>query len=213
MGFRQSSPRGPLHRSFVVLDIASYGRLDDRTQLHARAALNALVRKAFRAAGMPWWRFSVEGRGDGMIVFVPPAVSKADLLDPLVPLLLSGLRAHNARHARIRLRMSVHAGEVLRARRGWVGADLNTACRLVDSPALYQQLERFPDADLVLIVSDAVHRGVVRHGYRGVRPQDYAPVHVSIKEVDERAWVHVPGHRTTSLAVPRPSSTASSAGS
>lgn len=179
----------PVHRSIVVFDVAGFGRLDNRAQLRARETLRSVVRRAFRAAGVRWWRLVVADRGDGLILVVPASVSKVDLLDPLVPRLVAELAA---RPERVRLRMAVHAGDLDRDSYGWTGTDLVTACRLVDSPALYQGLRDRPDADLVVIVSEAVHRAVVRHGYRGLRAVDFQPVRVVRKEVDEPAWVHVP---------------------
>ncbi|WP_433268685.1 hypothetical protein ACQPZF_04840 [Actinosynnema sp. CS-041913] len=206
--------RGPLHRSIVVFDIAGYGRLDNRAQVRARETLHTVVRRAFRAAGVPWWRLVVEDRGDGLILLVPPSVSKVDLLDPLVQLLVFGLGRVPA-SSRVRLRMAVHAGDLVRDPYGWVGTDLNTACRLVDSPALYRAQRQSPAADLVVIVSDDVHRAVVRHGYKGLRTADYRPVRVVRKEVDERAWVHVPAtaapYSAGRAAVPSPRTHASDA--
>ncbi|RLK58309.1 hypothetical protein [Actinokineospora cianjurensis] len=186
----------PEHRSIVVVDMVGSSRWGNVTQFHARAALQRLVRRAFRRAGVPWWRLAVEDRGDGMIILVPPSVSKVDLLDPLVPALVAGLRAHNARSGsrtrpRIRLRVAVHSGEVLRARTGWVSADVNLACRLVAGEPLYRELAR-TGADLVLVVSERVHDGVVRHGYRGIDPAAYAPVRIVVKEADVAARVTVP---------------------
>ncbi|MFD9698219.1 hypothetical protein [Lentzea sp. NPDC059081] len=180
----------PVYRSIVVFDVAGFGRLDNRAQLRARETVRRAVRRAFRAAGVWWWRLVVADRGDGLLLLVPASVSKASLLDPLVPRLVAELAAPSER--RVRLRMAVHAGDLDRDRHGWTGTELVTACRLVDSPALYRSLHDHPEADLVVIVSDAVHRAVVRQGYRGLRSADYQPVQVVLKEVDERAWVHVP---------------------
>ncbi|MBW4719304.1 hypothetical protein [Saccharothrix obliqua] len=180
----------PMHRSVVVFDIAGYGRRDNRAQVRAREVLHTAVRGAFRVAGVPWRRLVVEDRGDGLIALAPPSVSKVDLLDPLVPALAAGL-ADAAEP--VRLRMAVHAGDLVRDAYGWVGADLNTACRLVDSDVLREALRDAPGAVLAVLVSDVVHRAVVRHGYRGLRAADYRPVRVVCKEVDERAWLQLQG--------------------
>jgi hypothetical protein len=190
---------GPEHRSIVVIDIAGFGRRDNRAQLQARAALHTATRAAFGAAGVAWPRLAVEDRGDGMIVLVPASVSKADLLDPVVPSLAAALARENAapgRAGRIRVRVSVHAGEVHRDARGWVGTDLNLACRLIDSEPVYRLLDQAPHADLALVVSDLIHHSVVQHGYRRIDPADYSPAHVVVKEVAARAWVHIPAGLT-----------------
>ncbi|WP_035306089.1 hypothetical protein [Actinokineospora inagensis] len=186
---------GPRHRSIVVFDIASSSRWDNPAQARARRALDVLVRRAFRAAGIPWWRLAVEGTGDGMIILLPPGISKVDILDPVVPNLVRVLRAYNAEvaaHLRIRLRMAVHAGEVLRTRYGWVSADVTKACRMVDGEPLYAEFERSPEADLVVVVSEQIHESVVRHGYRRIDPGDYLPVHIVVKESDLEARLLVP---------------------
>lgn len=182
----------PHHRSILVIDVSGFGRLGNRAQLDLRAALGAAVRAAFKAAGVAWFRLSVEDRGDGMIVLVPARVSKLDLLDPVLPSLAAAIRAHNASTgtaARIRLRVSLHAGEVLRDASGWVGTDVNFACRLVNGEPVYQLLRADADADVALIVSDLIYQGVVRHGYREVDPAGFTAVRVLAKEVDVTAWL------------------------
>ena len=190
----------PEYWSIVVIDMADSGRWDDRIQLRARAALEEMVQTAFHAADIAWHTLVVEDRGDGMIIFVPAAVSKIDIFDPVVPSLSAALREHNsmtAQATRIRLRVAVHAGEVLRGPFGWVGTDLNLTCRLVNSQPLYRELVRRPYSDLVLVVSEVIHQTVVRHGHRGIDPFGYTPVHVAVKEVKARAWIHTPGMLAT----------------
>lgn len=200
----------PEHRSIVVVDIAASSRWDNLAALSARAALARLVQVAFRSAGIARWKLAIEDRGDGMIVLVHASVSKVDLLDPFIPNLIAGLRVHNAvadAGLRIRLRVAIHAGEVIRATPGWVGADLNLACRLVDGPPLYDHLAQSPSTDLVLAVSNRIHDGIIRHAYRTIIPADYRPVRVTLKEVDVDAWLLTAGptmgnhHRVRAPAV------------
>jgi hypothetical protein len=183
----------------LVIDMVDSARWNDRAQLHARAALGDMARIAFRAARITPHKLVVEDRGDGMIVLLPATVSKVNLLDTVIPVLSAALREHNAMAdpvPRIRLRMAIHAGEVLHGRFGWVGADLNLTCRLVNSQPLYQELTRRPHTDLVLVVSDVIHHGVIRHGYHGIDPATYTPIHVAVKETNVQAWMHTPGLKT-----------------
>lgn len=179
---------GPEHRSVFVVDIAGFGRWNDPTQLRARQVLRHAVRTGLRAAGVRWSDLAVQDRGDGMMVLVPAAVSKLDLLDPAIPTVVAALRRHNdtvAPELRIRVRLALHAGEVHRDPHGWVGADLNTTCRLADSAPVREHL-----ADqAVLVVSEVIHQGVVRHGYRRVDPDSYHCVDIALKELRTRAWV------------------------
>jgi class 3 adenylate cyclase len=178
--------RGPEHRSALVVDIAGFGRWHDPQQILARDVLTTAVRTGFRTAGVRWSDLAVQDRGDGMLVLVPAYVSKVDILDPVIPRLAAMIRQHNARNTpHIRIRVSLHAGEVHRDAHGWVGSDVNTACRLADADPVREKLI----AHGVLVVSDLIYQGVVRHGYRRVDPDSFTPVEVDEKEVRTRAWV------------------------
>ena len=66
----------------------------------------------------------------------------------MIPRLSEVLGAYNAvvdPLLRIRLRIAVHAGEILRDASGWVGSNLNLACRLVKSQST-SPLWEYPDA-------------------------------------------------------------------
>ncbi|MCK2240837.1 MULTISPECIES: hypothetical protein [unclassified Crossiella] len=186
----------PVHFSIVVVDIAKFGTRDDRFQLLLRSGLAAVLKQAFEESGIDWDELAIEDRGDGKCLLIPASVSKVRLLDPLISRLAVALRQHNqftSEQGQIRLRMSVHAGEVHRDRDGWSGTDLNFAFRLVGSEALYEVLAAVPEAELVVIVSEAIHNAVVRHGYGAVDPASFHQIEVQRKEVSAEAWVHVPG--------------------
>ncbi|MFI9009211.1 hypothetical protein ACIGNX_18485 [Actinosynnema sp. NPDC053489] len=179
---------GPEHRSILVVDIAGFGRWSDPDQMTARHVLWHAMRTGLRAAGVRWSDLAVQNRGDGMMVLVPATVSKLDLLDPAIPRLVAVLREHNDSvppDRRVRVRLGLHAGEVHRDPHGWVGSDLNTACRLTDSAPVREHLV----GNAVLVVSEVIHQGVVRHGYRRVDPTAYTSVDVALKELRTRAWV------------------------
>lgn len=177
---------GPEYRSILVVDIAGFGRWPNPHQIMARDVLTNAVRDGFRTAGVRPADLGWQDRGDGMMVLIPAGVSKVDILDPVIPQVICRLRRHNATAApRIRIRVSLHAGEVHRDAHGWVGSDLNTACRLADADPVRAGLH----GDAVLVVSDVLYRSVVRHGYRRVDPAAFTRVEVAEKEVREPAWV------------------------
>jgi hypothetical protein len=148
--------------------------------------------------------------GDGLWLLIQPQVSTARLLHPLAMSLARGLSDDNQRAPaaeRMRLRVVVHAGELLPDPHGHTGASLNHAARLLDAEATRAVLASSPTADAVLVVSDIVHEGVVRHGYEGIDPDGWQPVQVHVKETSTRAWVHVPGlaaqpHLSVALVAP-----------
>jgi hypothetical protein len=179
----------------MVVDIADSARWHNQDQLRARETLTNAIHTAIRAAKTTIAELVIEDRGDGMILLIPASVSKVDILDPLIPRLTELIQEHNAAVApprRIQLRVAVHAGEVHRDTHGWVGSDLNTACRLVNGLPLYQKLQRAPATDLALIVSDLIYQGVIRHCYRSIDPSDYTPVHITAKETSTVAWLYEP---------------------
>ncbi len=191
----------PQYQLIVVIDTSGSSRWDDRTQLRARTLLDEIVQTAFRAGGIAWHRILTEDRGDGMILLIPATVSKTHLLDSVVPHLSAALHECNqqtGRTPRIRLRVAVHAGEVLRGPLGWVGTDLNLTCRLVNSRPIYRMVTHHPDADLVLITSEPIYQAVVRHGHGSIDPSRYTPVQIAAKEVRAKAWIHVPEYRSGS---------------
>jgi hypothetical protein len=99
----------------------------------------------------------------------------------------------------LRMRVALHAGDVLRDDQGWVGAELNTACRLVDLPALRNALAQVPSARLAVVVSDIWFKTVVRHDPGTVDHRNYTRVPIAMKEPDHWAWIYVPGHPKPSI--------------
>ena len=70
--------------------------------------------------------------------------------------------------AQIRLRGVVATGYVaVDEHDGWVGSDLNHACRLLDAQLLRAALRERTD-DFALCVSDGLYAGVVRHDHPGI---------------------------------------------
>jgi hypothetical protein len=85
----------------------------------------------------------------------------------------------------------VHAGEVHDDGRGFYGDDLDVAFRLLDSPAVKRALREASASPLVLVVSEEIFTGIVRHGYvEGGRYEQR--VQVRVGERRRRGRVHVP---------------------
>ena len=93
----------------------------------------------------------------------------------------------------MRLRVSLHGGEVNDDEFGVFGTDLNTACRMVDAQPLRDVLTAATRSMVAVIVSDTWYRGVIGHGHEGIEASSYAPLLLAVKELRETAWLHVPG--------------------
>lgn len=189
----------PVRRGILAFDIEGFGqpsRTDpDRAQL--RSHLHALLDHALAAAKIPPAHITARSDlGDGILVLLDPAVPAATLLHPLLTDLAARLGTDNQTAAgpgRLRLRIALHEGHVLADDHGHVGDDLNHAFRLLDAQATRAALASNPAADAVLVASDPIYQGIIRHAYQGLAPSDWQPIRVHSKETRTRAWVHLPG--------------------
>jgi class 3 adenylate cyclase len=191
-----------VHRTIVIVDVEGFGN-QDRTNAHQviiRAALYRLMREAFGRAGISWDGCDHEDRGDGVLVLIPAEVPKALLVESLPFALVTGLRRHNDAHPRpeqIRLRMTIHAGEVRYDEHGVTGASVNLAFRLLEADPLKQALAEAPGA-LAVIVSPWFFDEVARHTDLA---GEYRRVDVAVKETRTTGWICLPDH---AAVPPRP---------
>jgi class 3 adenylate cyclase len=186
----------PLHVILAVFDIELFGLRSTDDQHWLRERMYEILQTAAERADVPWHLCDRIDRGDGVALLIPASVSKLTIAEGFVREVVSGLRAHNRRSqglAQMRMRMSLHAGEVSYDGKTWVGVDLNTACRLVDIHELREVLLAAPAAQLAMCVSDLWYETVVRHDPGLVDHRTYTPVVVMVKELDTKAWLHVPG--------------------
>jgi hypothetical protein len=201
----------PEHRGILALDIQGFGRLDrsNPARVRMREGLHRILQNALTAAGIHPERAEQSEFGDGVLVLLDPQISKARLLHPLLPWLVSSLARYNRAAAdgeRLRLRVVVHAGELLRDGYGMTGEDLVLAFRLLDSDLVRARLAQAGE-DLVLVVSDVIYQGIVKHGYGGIDPGVFQPSWITTKETSARAWLHLPGtdrHEVASASIRRP---------
>ncbi|MEU4741994.1 hypothetical protein AB0G02_16235 [Actinosynnema sp. NPDC023658] len=183
-----------VHRSFVVVDVESYGDLT-RTSPHRTAARNGMYQvmtTAFADCDLPWDDDAVDDAGDCLMVLLPADTPKGVLVDRLPERLVAALREHNHVHAagaRLRLRMAVHSGEVHYDEHGKTSAEMIFTYRILDAAEAKRAL-RDSTATLVLIASDPFYQAVTRQR-PSARPDDYRPVDVQVKEIRTRAWVRL----------------------
>ena len=146
-----------------------------------------------------------EDRGDGILVLLPPEVHKSLLVELLPSALVASLTAHNRAHRdeeRIRLRMSLHAGEVLYDPYGVTGEAINWAFRLVDAEPLKTALARSPGV-LAIIASSWFFDQVIRHAAPDVPPV-YRQVLVRAKDDTQPGWICLPDHRRVLVSTKEP---------
>jgi hypothetical protein len=180
----------------LVADIEGFNRLerDNPIRILLRRALYGILGDALEAAKVSPAQRELHDRGDAVLVLVAPQVSKTVLFDPLVVQLRAGLRRHNrisARAARMRLRVALHAGEVVHDEQGLVGEDLNALFRLLDADPLRDALAA-SGAELALLASEVMYAVVRQWPDCAIDPAWFQKVRVLVKETDTTAWLYVP---------------------
>lgn len=194
------SPGVAVHRALMSVDVANSGdaRRDTTAFVLFRRALFAALADAFEHSGITWSACTRHDTGDGMLVVVPPRFPKSRLVHPLLDRLTANLRDHNryaAPAVRIRVRVAIHAGEVVPDDYGVTGRPKVLLARLLDAEPLRAALAAAPEtATVAAIVSDQFYEDVVNQGHGGIDPGLYQPVPVRVKETHVLAWLHVPGH-------------------
>jgi hypothetical protein len=192
--------------SIFVCDIVSFGRegRHDGIQGRLRSALYEGLQRSFDESGVPFDRCYLEDRGDGAIVVPPPDIETEVLVHPLIDRLRAELRRHNeisSELAQIRLRVSLHVGNVEDDGRGIVGTAINHASRLLDAP-VFKDAFHVTGAHLGLIVSPELYDAVVRPGEGLIDPDDYEAIEVRVKETRTTAWMRISAPGRSSARAP-----------
>lgn len=178
-----------------AVDIAGFtGPLrDNDIQMYLHKSLYEMLQIAFDMSDVPWADCSHEDRGDGVLVVVPPNISASTLV-PIPDRLRSLIRRHNhvsCEAACIQLRSALHLGPVHYDGHGFIGADVNLLCRLLDTRQLKRRLADSA-AEIGLIASDYLYFNVIRRQPSFVDPALFDPVRIRVKEARARAWVYLP---------------------
>lgn len=194
----------PVHRSILCIDIegSTAALRTNPIRQELRSQVYRMLAAAMSHTGIDGrWCDPFEDRGDGVLVLMHPVdeLPKTLLLSRLVPKLAHQLVEYNAGvppadrpRLGLRLRVVVHAGEIHRDDNGYFGEAVDLACRLLDSQKLKRCLRESP-SPLVLVVSEDLYWGIVRHGYDGICPTTYHPdLRVSVGGRRCRGYVHVP---------------------
>lgn len=173
----------PVHRTILVLDIVEFAhpQRTDPARLRLREELYELIHQTLIAAVVDPEHAPCVDLGDGVIVLLDPQLAATRVVEVVIGQLRTSLAALNRRapgNERLRLRVALHRGEVVRDAHGFVGAALVEASRLSNAAALRQQLDDTA-ADLGLIVSDQVWKQLTGSSHD---PLDQALAGVGIDE-------------------------------
>ncbi|EWM18529.1 hypothetical protein [Kutzneria sp. 744] len=184
----------PQHRTIFGVDVEGSTERSNTAKAVYRRSLYELVDAALHDAGIDAAsRDDYIDCGDGVMVLVHPVAEapKTVLLDTVAPRLSTMLAERNALDPdhRLRLRAVLHAGEIHFDQRGCFGEALDLAFRLLNATGTKREL-RAASGPVVLVASDDIYRGVVRHGYPGIDAEQFAPrVRVRVAGHTHRGWI------------------------
>ncbi|MEV6448567.1 hypothetical protein [Amycolatopsis sp. NPDC051716] len=190
---RQIPTADAVHRTIVAVDIEEFSSpwRTNADRLTIRSGLYEAVHRALLISGVVWEECDHSDLGDGVLVLAPSAYPKAVFSEQVVPALAEALVCYNKERLpaeRIRLRVVLHAGEVSYDAHGATGQAIVHAFRLLDSPAIKQELTQSPGC-LALITSAWFYDEVVRHSAHS-RPSRYVRVVIHVKETITHAWIY-----------------------
>ncbi|WP_333770485.1 hypothetical protein, partial [Streptomyces sp. IBSBF 2435] len=188
----------PHNYLLVMLDIEGFSlrAVTDQATLHTEmyeAADFALGR-----AGVDPADRAVQDRGDGMLILLPATLSPTVLLRELSRGLQDALADHHAKfrdELRMRLRVGLHMGPVIKHGDRWTSGAINDLARLVDAQPVKDVLAAATGAHFVVVVSPELHSSVVVGRHPGIDPAAYLPFDFTTKHREpRRGWVTVPGY-------------------
>jgi len=180
--------------ALAVLDVENWSGRPAVNAANIQDALRWMEDRALASAGIDRAAVKRQARGDGAILALPGDVAKEMITAPFVEALREAVEEHDAdcdERESIRIRLALHAGDVLDGEGEWAGQAVIVACRLVDSAVIKRVLAASNPSPLALIVSDAWYDSVVKEGH--VSSQGYRQVRVQEKTFVGRAWIKVPG--------------------
>jgi hypothetical protein len=184
------------YRTILIVDIEKYGASyrDDPIRLWLHTDLRELLTAALGESGIERAQYTIDSTGDGWLVTIDPVVGKPRILVPVVDRLAAGLLERNGQTdaaGSLRVRLVLHAGDLLVVDDYVVGGQLVFAFRLLDADELRLLLER-ASGPLVVCVSNPVYQHVIAQRHEELDPSAYEPVWLHCKDVRGLGWIRAP---------------------
>jgi hypothetical protein len=191
----------------LACDVESWRSRPAAIQHHTQKHLARILNTSASQAGLPIERTQRSLRGDGELWAVPPEIPKEDFSTKLIACLDAALDEYNAQAseiAQIRLRLALHAGDVVDGNGQFSGPAVVHVCDLVEAGVLRRVLRASVGRSLALMVSTEWHDSVIAQWHD--RSEGYTKVQIHESKFDGAGWIRVPGR----LSVPglRPEDTA-----
>jgi CRP-like cAMP-binding protein len=188
----QPQPLSGENCTVLLTDVVGFGALnrsDHDRQIIRREGLDMM-----RGALGPLWDVCIwQDRGDGLLIVAPPKVPTAKIMSCVHRELPGKLRRHNHTYsepARIRLRIAVNVGPIVRDPLGPSGEAIIRTSRLVEAPVVKEAMAE-TGAILGIMVSEFVYEIAVGRVADFIDAAEYTKVEVSNKEFRGAAWMQL----------------------
>ncbi|GAA3880547.1 hypothetical protein GCM10022243_51460 [Saccharothrix violaceirubra] len=185
----------PRRSLFVCCDLRSYGAADDGLQRELQELLVGSLDRAGAAAGLDRSRWTRQPKGDEEWAVLPSTEPERRVVDDYVRALdreLSAVNKWRVPAGRLRMRLALHHGVVVEGANGFPGQDPVLVSRLLNCSAARRALEQFPEAALVVVLSDHLYSSMVRPGHTTLRPEDFRRIDVVEKTFTGQGWLWIP---------------------
>ncbi|XVV03566.1 hypothetical protein ACQPW3_40695 [Actinosynnema sp. CA-248983] len=189
----------------VCCDLRRYGAADDQLQRDLQDLLVRSLDRAGAAAGVDRSTWHRQAKGDEEWAVLPTGADERKVVDEYVRALnaeLSAANRYRVPEARARLRLAIHHGAIVDGANGFPGKDSVLVSRLLNSKAAHLALDEFPDADLVVVLSEFVYSTLVQPGHTTLRASDFRKVAVTEKTYTGHGWMWIPNGDVHALDLP-----------
>ncbi|GAA2636763.1 hypothetical protein [Paractinoplanes durhamensis] len=178
------------HRVFAFADIEGSSRLSTPDKEQAQQDLASMLEAACSLAGVE--SRELEDRGDGYLLVSLTDVPVRDVIESFASSVDGALSRRPVGMTRLRVRLTVHQGDVLLGARGWRGPQLDRAARMVDAVEVKAALKAAQDGRMALIVAPELYHSVIR-GYQVPDPMAFRLRRLDTKEGPLEAWLTITG--------------------
>jgi hypothetical protein len=186
-GFRRSL--------LVCCDLRKYGAADEQLQRILQELGIQSLDRAGAAAGVDRSTWIRQPKGDEEFAVLPPDTPERPVVDDYLRALNTELRSVNRYRipdAKVRMRLAIHHGAIVDGANGFPGSDAVLVSRLLDSKATHLALEAFPNANLVVMLSEHLYQTLVAAGHTSLKPTDFRKVEVTVKNFTGFGWMWIP---------------------
>ncbi|WP_330857132.1 hypothetical protein [Lentzea sp.] len=180
----------------LQLDTASSSKGTILRQVHLDKALEKVLAAAKERCpfvGDDWFH---RVTGDSAVLAAPSRVPKSVIAADFVRELRTALRNFNAMMndaGRLRVRLAIDHGDVIRHGEHINGAAVVRAARLCESETLRDVLRRNNGVDLAVVLTEAFYGDAVEGG-RDVDPAEFTFMHDRVKDREVSGWLWLPGN-------------------